>query len=105
MSTVAQPIEGYLGQLLTYFSSLPTSRLILLLIVNIPIITVAFNVLSQLVSRVQDICIGAIFDICTSSCSVTSRNHLSYSTSCPGLDLLLRTGRIQSNSSLIAGKR
>ncbi|PSR79020.1 hypothetical protein PHLCEN_2v7207 [Hermanssonia centrifuga] len=51
MSTVAQPIEGYIGQLLTYFSSLPTSRLILLLIVNIPIITVAFNVLSQLLFR------------------------------------------------------
>lgn len=49
--TVFEPVTGYLGQVGGYFSSLTTAQRVLLLVVNLPILSIALNVLSQFVGR------------------------------------------------------
>ena len=94
-STVVGPSGGYLAQVHDYFYSLTATQLAVLLLVNIPVISIALNVLSQLV-RVP----SGYADIFTSSrayvrrCLGISRFLRSYSTGSPGSDRLLRMARI-----------
>lgn len=48
-ATIVEPAVGYLGQAHEYFSSLSTAKRVLLLLVNLPIISIVLNVLSQMV--------------------------------------------------------
>lgn len=49
MSTIAQPVAGYFGQLLTFLQGFSTVQLVILALVNIPLFAIAINVLLQLV--------------------------------------------------------
>ena len=48
-ATIVEPMTAYIGHAQGYFSSLTTAQRVLFVLVNIPILSVVFNVLSQLV--------------------------------------------------------
>ena len=51
-ASIVEPMTTYLGHAQGYFSTLTTAQRVLLVLVNIPILSIALNVLSQLVRRV-----------------------------------------------------
>ena len=50
MSSIPQPVAGYLAQLVTFIQGFSTVQLVILALVNIPLFAIAINVLLQLVS-------------------------------------------------------
>ena len=74
-ATFVEPAVGFLGQAQDYFWSLSTAQRALLVFVNLPIITIALNVLSQLVRCILTIRIAPCSKI-GCRCSGTSLNHL-----------------------------
>ncbi len=48
-ATVVDPVVGYLGYVQQYYSSLTTTQRVILLLVNLPIISIVLNVLKQMV--------------------------------------------------------
>ena len=49
MSSIPQPVAGYLAQLVTFVQGFSTVQLVILALVNIPLFAIAINVLLQLV--------------------------------------------------------
>lgn len=49
MSSVAQPIHGFIGTFIAFLQGFSTLQLILLVLVNIPILAIVVNVVRQLV--------------------------------------------------------
>lgn len=49
MSSIPQPVAGYLAQLVTFIQGFSTVQLVILALVNIPLFAIAINVLLQLV--------------------------------------------------------
>ena len=50
-ATVVEPMTTYIGHAQGYFSSLTAAQRVLLVLVNIPILSIVLNIVSQLVRR------------------------------------------------------